>query len=152
VSSGPDLQDLLCAGVAVIVATRDQELRPELSRAWGPKLSQSGTRLRVCVEAGQGSAMATNLAAGSPVAAMVSRLTSHAAIQVKGLPIDVCAPTSERLERVAEHIDRFVAEGEQVGMPEAFARGLVGHELLDVTIEIEQRTDETPGPNTGRRL
>jgi hypothetical protein len=148
----PRLEDLLRTGVAVVVATRDHELRPELSRAWAPSLSQSGTRLTVCVETGQDSAVAANLATGSPLAAMLSRLTTHESVQLKGLPVEVCAPTPERLVSVAEHIDRFVAEGEQVGMPETFARGLIGHELLDVTIEVQQCTDETPGPDTGRRL
>lgn len=96
--------------------------------------------------------MAANFANGSPVAAMLSRLTTHEAVQLKGLPVEVCAPTPERLAMVAEHIDRFVADGERVGMPEAFARGLIGRELLDVTIEIHQRTDETPGPDTGGTL
>jgi hypothetical protein len=148
----PNLEDLLRTGVAVVIATRDHELRPELSRAWGPSLSPSGTRLTVCVEVGPDSAMAANLAAGSPVAAMLSRLTTHEAVQLKGLPVEVCAPAPERLVSVEEHIDRFLAEGERVGMPETFARGLIGHDLVDLTIDVRQCTDETPGPDTGGRL
>ena len=149
---GTEFEDLLRTGVAVIIATRDRELRPELSRAWAPSLTGSGTRMSVCVEAAQDSPMAANLASGSPVAAMLSRLTTHETVQLKGLPVEVCEPTPERLVSVAEHVDRFVAEGERVGMPEAFARGLIGRELLDVTIAVHQCTDETPGPDTGRTL
>jgi len=150
--SGADLQDLVRAGVAVILATRDRELRPELARAWGPTLSHGGARLTVCVEATADSAMASSLKDGAPVAATLSRLTSHATVQLKGVPVEVCTPTAQRLRAVAAHIDRFAAEGELVGMPEAFARGLVGRELLDVTIEVTRLTDETPGPDIGRPL
>ncbi|MBV9005751.1 MAG: hypothetical protein JOZ98_08615 [Solirubrobacterales bacterium] len=150
--AGIEVEDVVRKGVAVVIATRDAELRPELSRAWGPSLSQDGARLTVCVEAAPGSAMARNLAAGSPVAATLARLVSHTTVQLKGAPVEVAAPTPERLAAAAEHVERFIAEGERVGMPEAFARGLVGRDLLTVTIEIAERTDETPGLDTGREL
>jgi len=152
VGSGPQLEDLARAGVAIIVATRDRELRPQLARAWGPSLSRDLARLTVCVEAARGSAMASNLRDRSPVAATLSRLQSHTTVQLKGIPVHVRAPTATRLRAVAAHVDRFANEGMAVGMPEAFARGLVGPELLDVTIEICERSDETPGPNAGRPL
>jgi hypothetical protein len=152
VGAGPDLQDLVNNAVAVIVATRDDELRPQISRAWGPSLSEDGASLTVCVEAGSDSTMMSNLNAGSPVAVTVARLASHTTVQLKGLAVDVSLPTSERLAAVAEHTERFVAEGESAGMPEAFARGLIGHDLMTVTIEVAQRSDETPGPDAGRSL
>lgn len=37
-------------------------------------------------------------------------------------------------------------------MPKAFARGLIGHDLMTVTIEVVEQTDETPGPDTGTPL
>ncbi len=150
--SGADLEALVGAGVAVIVATRDRELRPELAREWGPSLSHGGERVRVCVEAAPGSAMARNLNDGSPVAATCARLESHTTVQLKGTVLEVRAPTRQRLRVVDSHVERFVAEGELVGLPEAFARSLVGQDLLDVTIAVVKRTDETPGPDAGRSL
>lgn len=150
--AGLDLQDLVSEGVAVIVATRDDELRPELSRAWGPSLSEDGACLTVCVEAAADSAMMSNLKAGAPVAATVARLVSHTTVQIKGRAVGVSVPTSERLAAVADHIERFLSEGEAVGMPKAFARGLIGHDLMTVTIEVVEQTDETPGPDTGTPL
>ncbi len=140
------------AGVAVIVATRDRELRPELARAWGLSFSHGGERLRICVEAPPGSAMVGNMNDGSPVAVTLARLQSHTTVQLKGTVLDVRAPTPQRLRTVDSHVERFVAEGELVGLPEAFARGLVGRDLLDVTIAVARRTDETPGPETGQSL
>ncbi len=147
---GVDLEALVGAGVAVIVATRDRELRPELARAWGPSLSHRGEHLRVCVEATPESAMARNLGDGSPVAATLARLQSHTTVQLTGSVLEVCTPTLQRLRAVDAHVGRFVAEGELVGMREAFARGLVGREFLDVTIAVAQAMDETPRADTGR--
>ena len=61
-----DIEALVRQGVAVMVATRDGELRPEMGRGWGPSLSDDGGRLRVCVEGSPDSAMARNLESGEP--------------------------------------------------------------------------------------
>jgi len=147
-----DIAELVSEGVAVIVATRDAELRPELSRAWGPALSEDGERLTVCVEAEPHSAMERNLEPGSPASAFIARLTSHAGVQLKGSVVEVAAPTPDRLETVTRHVDGFVAETAGVGVPEPLARALVGPDLLTVTIAVAERFDETPGPGAGRPL
>jgi hypothetical protein len=138
--------------VAVIVATRDRELRPELSRAWGPALSDDGERLTVCVEAAPDSAMARNLEPGSPAAAMVARLASHTSVQLKGAVVEVARPTQDQLDAVSQHVDGFVAETAVIGVPEPLARALVGPDLLTVTIAVDERFEETPGPRAGREL
>jgi len=152
VDGGIDIGDLVREGVAVVVATRDAELRPELSRAWGPALSEDGERLTVSVEAPRGSATARNLVAGSPVVATLARLASRTTVQLKGAVVAVAPPDADRVAAVAAHADGFVAETAVVGVPEAIARGLIGPELLSVTIAVAERSDETPGPGAGRPL
>ena len=147
-----DIAALVGQGVAVMVASRDGELRPEVGRAWGPSLSQDGACLWVCVEGGPDSAMARNLESGSPVAAMITRLAAVTSVQLKGRVIEVAAPTQERLDAVAGHVDRFVAETGMLGVSEATARALVGPELLAMTMEVTERFDETPGAGAGRAL
>ena len=153
--TGIDLGDLVRNAVAVVVATRDAELRPEMCRAWGPWLSEDGARLTVCVGAAPGSTMARNLEPGNPVAASLARLTSHTTVQLKGRVMEVGTPTPERLDAVHEHIAGFLVETAEVGVPEAVAQELVGTdlaELLSVTIAIIERFDDTPGPGAGRPL
>ena len=147
-----DLAELVRAGVAVVVATRGAELRPELGRGWGPALSDDGARLTVCVEAAPGSTMARNLESGAPATAMLARLKSRTTVQLKGAVVEVAAPTPARQNAVAEHVDRFVAEMAAVGSSESIARGFVARELVTVTIEVAERFDETPGPDAGTPL
>jgi hypothetical protein len=147
-----DVEALVRQGVAVMVATRDGELRPEMGRGWGPSLSFDGGRLTVCVEGSPDSAMARNLESGSPLAATLSRLSSHTTVQLKGAVVEVTTPTHDRLQAVAEHVDRFVAETGVVGVPESIARGMVGPDLIAVTVEVTERFDDTPGSGAGRPL
>lgn len=139
-----DVARLAQEGVAIVVATADAELRPAINRAWGPRLD--GSRLTLSVEAPAGSPMAGHLAAGTRMAATLSRLASSQKLQLRGPVVDVADPTPERLAAVAEHVDRFVAETAKVGVPETTARRLVGPELVSVTLEIDEYLDDdAPG-------
>ena len=146
------LAQLVDEAAAVVAATCDQQRRPVLGRAWGPTLGADGRQLTVCVEAPAGGAMARNLQTGGPVAITLARLTSHRSVQCKGPLVRLAAPNDEALSAVAEHVERFVAEGAKAGMPSWFARGLVGRELVTVTIDVAVATDETPGAEIGRPL
>ena len=146
-----DLIDLVRRGVAVTVATRDEVMRPEIGRAWGPEVSEDGKRLTVCVEAPTGSPMARNLLAGSPAAATITRLASHATLlMLRGPVVAAGPPGPDRLDLVAGHVEAFVAEAAAVGVPEPIARGLVGPDLLCATIELAERLDDELGRGAGR--
>ena len=106
----------------------------------------------MCVEAAPNSALARNLESGSPVAATVARLASQTTVQLKGPVVEVAAPTPDRLDAIAAHVDGFVAETAVVGVPESIARALVGPDPLTVTIAVAERFDETPGQDAGRPL
>ena len=57
----PAVIEFIHGGVAVGVATRDDDLRPEFARGWGPEVSTDGRSLRLCVAAPAGSRMLANL-------------------------------------------------------------------------------------------
>jgi hypothetical protein len=145
-----DLEDLVRRGVAVMVATRDGAMRPEIGRAWGPEVSADGDRLTVCVEAPPDSSMARNIEPGAPVAAMITRLASRATVTLRGRVVTVAAPDPDRLAAVSGHVTAFVAELAAVGVPERIARALVGPDLLCVSFEMAERLDEPRGPGADR--
>jgi hypothetical protein len=145
VARGLDDADPAQDAPVVLVASRDAERHPELSRAWGPSWSDDGARLTVCVEAAPDSRMARNLEPGSPVAATLSWLSSQSTTQVKGTVIRLEAPTPERRKLVEQHVAGFIAEAATVGVAEPIARTMVGTEVMTVTIEISERFDDTPG-------
>jgi Pyridoxamine 5'-phosphate oxidase len=153
----PKLSDELVAfvhgGVAVSVATRDGDLRPAFTRAWGPQLSDDGQSLALCVIAPPGSATRANLEANGAIAIGFSPPTIARAVQLKGVAIEVREPDPDELESAECHLGAFCAETEAIGYPPELARRLyTPADFLSVTFSIDEVFDQTPGPTAGRRL
>jgi hypothetical protein len=149
----PAVVEFIHGGVAVGVATRDDDLRPEFARGWGPEVSGDGRSLRLCVTAPEGSRMRANLERNAAVAVGFSPPTIARAVQVKGVAALVREPETADLERVERHVRSFVAECERIGAPrELSERMFVGTGLVAVGLSIDEVFDQTPGPTAGRRL
>jgi hypothetical protein len=152
VAPTPDIPELAGQGVAIVVATRDGELRPTIARAWGPRLSPDGAELTLCVEAAEDSPMRANLAAGSPLAVTLTRPSTYSSVQLKGQLTALREPDGAERERAAAHATGFVAEAATVGLPEAVGRALVGSALVTAVMAVAERYDQTPGRGAGGRL
>ena len=149
----PDVVGFIHGGVAVGVATRDDALRPEFARGWGPEVSADGGSVRLCVSGPEGSRMRANLVGNGAVAVGFSPPTIARAVQVKGVVTRVGEPEAADLERVERHVRSFVAEAERVGAPaELSERMFVRLGLVTVQFSIDEVFDQTPGPTAGRRL
>jgi len=145
--------EFIHGGVAVGVATRDDVLRPEFARGWGPEVSADGRSLRLCVAAPEGSRMRANLEQNGAVAVGFSPPTIARALQVKGVASRVDEPEAADLERVGRHVRSFVAEAARIGAPEELSlRMFVGTGLVAVELSVDEVFDQTPGPTAGRRL
>jgi hypothetical protein len=148
-----DVVEFIQGGVAVGVATRDDDLRPEFARGWAPEVSADGRSLRLCVPAPAGSPMRANLQGNGAVAVGFSPPTIARAVQVKGVVTQVGAPEAADLERVERHVRAFVAEAERVGAPPELSRRMFFEPgLVAVELSIDEVFDQTPGPTAGRRL
>jgi hypothetical protein len=140
-------------GVAAGVATRDDDLRPEFARGWGPQVSANGRSIALCLSAPEGSPMRANLERNGAVAVGFSAPTIARAVQVKGVVAAVGEPEAADLERVERHVASFVAECARVGVPaEVAQRMFVGAGLVSIRFSFDEVFDQTPGPTAGRRL
>jgi Pyridoxamine 5'-phosphate oxidase len=149
----PEVVEFIHGGVAVGVATRDDDLRPEFARGWGPEVSADGRSMTLCVSAPEGSRVRANLERNGAVAVGFSPPTIARAVQVKGVATVVGEPEAADLERVERHARSFVTEAERVGAPAELSRRLfVGTGLVAVEFSIDEMFDQTPGPTAGRRL
>ena len=141
------------SGVAVGVASRDDDLKPEFARGWGPEVSADGRSLRLCVTAAEGSPMRANLERNGALAVGFSPPTIARALQVKGVATRVDEPEAADLERAERHVRSFVAETEQIGASAELSRRMfVRTGLVAVQFSIDEVFDQTPGPTAGRRL
>jgi hypothetical protein len=152
VDDGSDLPSFLREGLAVIVATCDGELRPQISRGWGPALAPDGAALTMCVGAAAGSRMRANLERTGMIAATFSLPTTYRTVQLKGPVLTVREPIAEDLARVDEHLAAFVEQVARVGMAASRTPRLREPALLAVQMEIRERYDQTPGPRAGSPL
>jgi hypothetical protein len=149
----PDVVELIHGGVAVGVATRDDDLRPEFVRGWGPEVSADGRSMTVCVSAPEASPTRANLQRNGAVAVGFSPPTIARAVQVKGVATRVRTPEAADLERVERHVRSFIAEAERIGAPAELSRRMfVRTDLVSVQFSIDEVFDQTPGPTAGRRL
>jgi hypothetical protein len=149
----PPVVEFIDGGVAVGVATRDDDLRPEFARGWGQEVSAGGRSVTLCVSAPEGSLMRANLERNGAVAVGFSPPTIARAVQVKGVATVVGEPDAADLERVERHVRSFVAEAGRIGAPaELSQRMFVGAGPVAIQFSIDEVFDQTPGPTAGRRL
>ena len=149
---GVDLRAFLDGGLAIIVATADGQLQPEISRGWGPHLGGDGESLELCVGAAPGSRTQANLARGGVIAATFSVPTTYRTVQLKGAVLDVGEPTAAQVARADEHLAAFVRQVAQVGVPAVAAARMREPVLLAVRMTIAERYEQTPGPKAGSAL
>jgi hypothetical protein len=144
--------ELIAGGVATIVASRDDRLRPSIARGWAIEVSADGTDVRLCVEAPVGSRMRDNLQSNGAIAVTCSRPTTYRTVQLKGRVASIADPSAEQLADVERHAEAFSSEAEQVGLGPGSGFRLLDSALLSVIFEVAEIYDQTPGPNAGARI
>ena len=70
--------------MAVVVATRDAEMRPEIARGWAPVLSADGCGLQLCLSAEPGSKTIANLEQNGDLRCDVRLPSTYRSVQIKG--------------------------------------------------------------------
>jgi hypothetical protein len=148
---GPETASFLAGGVAIMVASRDAELQPEISRGWGPEVRDEGGAVRICLIAPPPSPARANLAGNRAIAMNCTMPSSYRAVQIKGTVLEVGDPTAEDLERAREHAARFVGETVKVGAPAPSEHYIAAIDLA-VTLAASEVYDQTPGPKAGARV
>ena len=94
-----DIAAFVHGGVAIVAATRDDDLRPEITRGWGPELSPERCDLRICLSAAPGSRTISNLERNGAFAATFTLPTTYRSIQIKGEVRELGEPTAADLVR-----------------------------------------------------
>lgn len=144
--------DLLGEGSAVVVATRDGRLRPQIARAWAVQHIDAGT-IRLCVEARPESRTRCNLGHRREIAVTMARPTTYRSVQMKGTVIELGEPSTEQRDLVDAHQRALAIEAAEVGMPSRLAsRILNATALVSVTVAVHDVYDQTPGTPAGEPL
>ena len=150
-----ELKAFLESGPSVIVGTRDLGLAPEITRAWGPRVSEDRRSVSVCVPLATSAKTLDNLADNGRIALACALPTTVKSVQLKGTCIEISEPDAADLAAVEEHREVFAARNERIGVPRHMVETLWRRELetSPVLVKIrfvpEQAFDQTPGPDAG---
>jgi hypothetical protein len=151
-SIDPELAAFLGQGVAVIVATRDDRMQPEITRGWGPQVAADGRELTLCLSMPPGSASRANLEANGEIAITFSLPTTYRSVQVKGRAELGGDPTPEQRSRIEAHVALFVEQVGQIGMAPSHASRMSVPPVVAVTCSVRELYDQTPGAGAGAPL
>jgi len=157
-SISDELKTLIEGPVSVVVGTRDSRLVPEITRAWGPRVSEDRQSVSLCVPLATSRKTLDNLEANGQIAVVFCLPTNYRTCQVKGRHAKAAEPDSTDLAIVERHRDAFAEVTAPLGQPreiiEAFWRAEIetSAQLVKIFFVPEQVFDQTPGPGAGRKL
>ena len=145
------LAELLETGVAIMIATRDAQLRTHVTRGWGGYLDTETGQLVLGLTDYPGSGVVADLKANGRIAINLARPSNYQSMQVKGIVDSICGCDTGELARIEAHLARFVEEAVLVGTPRIIAR-MAGSEFVQVRVTVDRSYEETPGPGAGAEL
>jgi len=158
VSIGDELKAFLEGPVSVLVGTRDSRLVPEITRAWGPRVSDDRQHISLCVPMGTSRKTLDNIDSNGEIAVCFSLPTNYRTFQLKGRHPTTTEPDRTDLAIVERHRDAFATVNEPLGQRrehiEAFWRSEIETSavLVKIVFVPEQVFDQTPGPGAGKSL
>jgi pyridoxamine 5'-phosphate oxidase-like protein len=156
VTIGDELKTFLEGPLSVLAGTRDSRLLPEITRAWGPRVSEDGQRVSLCVPLATSRKTLDNLEANGQIAVTFSLPTNYQTVQLKGRHATAAEPDRADLAAVERHREAFAAVNESLGQSRVEAFWLAEIEtsaaLVKIVFAPEQVFDQTPGPGAGRSL
>jgi hypothetical protein len=158
VSVDDPLKAFLESGVSVLVGTRDSGLNPEITRAWGPRVSKDRKIVRLCVPHATSRKTLENLKENGLIAVSFSLPTTYKTVQLKGHYIETVEPNAADVRAVERHRETFCGLIEGLGVArhllDSFwqAELATSPNLVAIRFHPDEIFDQTPGPKAGSRI
>jgi Pyridoxamine 5'-phosphate oxidase len=151
---GPEQAALLEGPVSIIVGSRDESLRPHLTRALGCRLDADRRRATVLLPRAAGAQVLADLQANGRIAVVASRPTTNRTLQIKGSDATLQPCTAQDEALAAAHLEGFIDEITRLGFQAEVARTVHRHDtgIAAVGFTIVEAYEQTPGPQAGAPL
>ena len=150
-----DICDFVSGGVSIIVAARNVQLRPSISRAKGCRVvRESVRRLRIILSAAQAGDFLDDVRSSGLVAATFSAPSTHRTLQFKGVDAQIAAIDDEDRAVMRAYAKAFAIEIDPLGFSGMYAQTFLAAPDDEVAIEFtpSDAFQQTPGPEAGARL
>jgi hypothetical protein len=146
-----DLPQFLESVVAIVVATSDESLKPEVTRGWGMRVLEGGETIAVSVDRLPSQRTLENLRNHDRIALACIR-PNYVARQLKGRCLEVVEPSEADLQAVERHRSFYLETGRVYELPENTLRLHWTDDVVTLHCRIEELFDQSPGPGAGRAL
>jgi hypothetical protein len=153
-----ELKAFLEGGVSIVVGTRDADLVPEITRAWGLLVSKDRKSISLCVPLATSRKTLDNLADNVQMTVCCSLPTSYKTVQLKGKGFKTAHPSRADLAAVERHREAFGRLNKRIRISHQRSEAFWKRELERSPVLIrlrfvpEQIFDQTPGPDAGSTL
>lgn len=147
-----ELKELIEAGVGMVVATRDAEMRPDLCVAMGVSWSEDPQFFTVYIDSQRSKQALRNIQDNSHIAVSLSRPCTFKAAQLKGRVVKVREMNDLDREQSKKWSEGYRKEIRLIGVMSDAALGLLRNPDTAAEVRIENIYNQTPGPNAGRPL
>ncbi|MPZ98656.1 MAG: hypothetical protein GEU80_04805 [Dehalococcoidia bacterium] len=144
-----ELKTFIESGVAVVIGTADDEGRPHMAYAWGPRVHEDRVQVSLFIDAARSATPLRDLDANGRIAVTLADPVSYRSVQLKGRAAGHGEPVAGERAWVERHRDAFMASTALVGDAPSTIRNLWMEDVIRVDFEVEQAFNQTPGPGAG---
>lgn len=147
-----ELAGFLQSGISVNIATRDEAMTPNGTRAWAVVFDPDRRHVTAFVTAATAEPLLRDLESNGQVALGFDRPSTNRACQIKGrfLGSRRCRP-AERAE-IERQFGGFLADLASIGYPPEMFAGWKRWPAVAVKLRVTDVFHQTPGPGAGERL
>jgi tRNA G26 N,N-dimethylase Trm1 len=141
--------------VSIMIATRDSQQRPHMTRAYGCRLNERRDTVTAWITRHTAVAPLEDIASNGLIALVASHVRSFRTLQIKGCDASLTDLHPDAVRIVRENQTEFVRITRDIGYEEAAMRALHAvdaRQLVAVRFTIETAFVQTPGPNAGHAL
>jgi hypothetical protein len=148
----PQLAEFLESGLSFTVATRDERLGVNATRAWALRVDHDRARVTLFVYQPAAAGILADLEAHPEIAVCVDRPADNRACQLKGhFANSRPAVPAERAE-IQRQTDGFLANLETIGIPREMTAGWRFWPSVAIELHVTELYEQTPGPGAGEPL
>lgn len=146
------LARFLESGLAIAVATRDDDLQPDGAWAWAARVDPDRTHVTLFLYETSAAAMLRNLDRHPEIAAVLDEPTTHRACQVKGLFIGSRRAEAGERPEIERQVAGFRSLLGTIGIEAPMTAEWKVWPSLALRFRVTEVFEQTPGPGTGEPL
>ncbi len=147
-----NLVEFLNGPLVLSVGTRNEEMRPCLSRVFGVVTDAENDTITVFLPDVTGEPTLDNLNRNGRAALTACEGISHETYQFKGRTIGSRPSNEKETALQDDYKSKMISHYNKKGVPEVFFGGFVYHPSTAVTFQVEEIFIQTPGPGAGDKI